>query len=148
MCVYLVASGGSECSGSHTEEMSPGNFSLEVRSASMLRKVQTGLLFAVRQHTLSRLIFVALDLKHRCPFRASSFFFFNSPFFKFILHIYHGPPSLFSSHSLPAPHPLLLLYLHSDEVKPPIGINKERHIKLRQGQAPLPCTKAEEGIPP
>lgn len=55
--------------------------------------------------------------------------------FSFILHTNHSSPSLLSSHSLhylPSKLPLhpIPLYLHSDGVRLPMGVNKAWYIKL------------------
>lgn len=66
--------------------------------------------------------------------------------FKFIFHTNYSFSSILSSCSLPLPvfYPTpipypFLLYLHSDEVRPPMRISKAWYTKWRQNQAPLPC---------
>lgn len=68
-----------------------------------------------------------------------------------ILPMSHNFPSLFSCSLLPTS--LLLptynpsLLLHSEGAKPPMGVNKTWHIKLKQDQAPPACFKAGQAIP-
>lgn len=63
--------------------------------------------------------------------------------FVFILHTNHSFPSFLPSHLFPPPPFYPLLSFHFNVLRPPMGINKALHIKLRQDQALPP----EQDIP-
>lgn len=69
-------------------------------------------------------------------------------FFHHFLNFFYIPtsfPYLFSSSHLPLPPPCTPpVGIRNDGVRPPVGINKAWHIKLRQDHAPPPASRLNQ----